>query len=469
MTECATRPIAGPAASHMANDDRESRRVGSGVLAGPVWRPSRMRVALSLAAAGVFALSGCGSTTIDDITAGSGKGWPAAHHDGRNSGTSPATGSRKVALSWTRPVGGPIAQPVSIGPDGQMFVTTDTSNCMLFSFQMLTGRKRFCSLLGPGAIWAPTLTDAVDNVYVGDDGAMNSFNYLGQPRWRTPVAGVPISAQFTPDSNVVSITQTGQIDVLSRQTGDRVTPTLQLLGDPDPLAYPDLTRPAASQGLDDCRTGGPQCPVANTSAIDPKTGRFYVTLWRPGKPTAELVALRYGNGRVEQQWTADMLTNGSATAPALSADGATIYVGDNSNRLIAVDAANGQTRWTQQLEFTPRGGISVSDNGLIIPSGDDGYLFALRDKGDHAETVWERKDLALRGTPVQTAGNTGYTVAAIGDGLNLTTFDTKSGTTIDSEVLPGAQGSTTGTSIGAEGEIVIATRIGEVFVFKPQH
>ncbi|WP_328404445.1 outer membrane protein assembly factor BamB family protein [Nocardia sp. NBC_00403] len=435
------------------------------------WRPSRLHAVASLAIVGALALAGCG-TDIDDITVGPGKGWPSAHYDGRNGGTSPVTGARKVSLSWSRPIGGPVEEAVTIGAEGQMFLTTRASSgCAIFSFQMRSGRKRFCNALGPNAISAPSVVDGATNVYVGDDGVnapagVNSFNYLGQPRWRTPVAGVPVSVQFTGDGNLLSISQSGQVDVLSRQTGARVVPTVQLLGEPDFLEYPDLVRPAAGQGLDDCRTGGPQCPVANISAVDPETGRFFLTLWKPGKPAA-LVGLRYANNKIQQEWSADLLIDGSATSPTVSADGRTVYVGDNSKHLIAVDTADGRTKWSHTLGWVPRGGISVSGDGLIIPSGDDGYLLAMRDKGDSTEIVWERKDLALRGTPVQTAGGTGYTAASIGDGLNLITFDTKTGATVDSDVLPDATGSTTGTSIGADGEIVLATRIGELFVFKP--
>lgn len=438
-----------------------------GVLATSMWRPSRIRAAAVLAAVGALALAGCG-TDVDDITVGPGKGWPAAFHDGRNGATSPVSGAKKIALSWTRPVGGPLAEAVTLGPDGQLFVTTRLPNCAIFSFQMATGRKRFCNALGPSAISAPSVVDGMTNVYVGDDSGVNAFNYLGQPRWRTPVAGTPVSAQFTGDGNLLTVTQSGQVDVLSRQTGDRVVPTAQLLGEPDFLEHPDLTWPAAGQGLDDCATGGPQCPVANISPIDTSSGRFYVTLWKPGEPTAALVALRYADGKIQQEWSAGLLERGSATSPALSADGSTVYVGDNSNRLIALDTADGRTKWVRQLAWAPRGGISVSSAGLIIPSGDDGYLIALRDKGDAVETVWERKDLALRGTPVQTADNIGYTAAAIADGLNLITFDTETGATVDSDVLPNAQGTTTGTSVGAKGEIVVATRIGEIFAFKPE-
>ncbi|MGW6728910.1 outer membrane protein assembly factor BamB family protein [Nocardia sp. NPDC055029] len=426
---------------------------------------TRTRVAASLAAAGVVALAGCG-TDVDDITVGSGKGWPAAHHDGRNGGASPVTGAESMSLSWSRPVGGPIAQPLTIGSEGQMFVTTSTGNCAIFSYQMRTGRKRFCNPLGPSTIESPTVVDSVSNVYVGDDGAVNSFNYLGQPRWRTPVAGVPVAIQFTADGKLLTVTQSGQVDVLSRQTGGREVPTLQLLGEPDFLKLPGLTRPASGDGLDDCRIGGPRCAVANTAAVDPESGRFFVTVWEPGKSVASLRGMRYADGKVAQEWSADMLTGGSATSPTLSGDGATVYVGDNSGRLIAVNTEDGSTRWTHALGWTPSRGISLVDD-LIIPAGDDGYLMALHDRGDRAELAWERKDLALRGTPAQTSGGIGYTVAAIGAGLSLITFDTTTGNTVDSDVLPAATGTTTGTSVGPEGEVVVATRLGEIFAFTP--
>lgn len=428
--------------------------------------PTRLG-ALALAAAGMLALSACGSTTVDDIKVGSGQGWPQAFHDARNSAASSVSGSRALTLNWARPVGGPIAAPVTIGPEGQIFVTTRTTSCNIFSFLMPTGRKRFCNPMGPSAIQAGAAVDGTTNIYVGEDGGLNSFNALGQPRWRTPAAGVPISVQFTGDGNVLSVTQFGQVDVLSRQTGDRKVSTLQLLGEPDFIKYPNLNRPPDNEGLDDCLTGGPQCPVANVSAVDEKSGRFYLTLWRPGVGTADLIALTYDGKEVRQEWQAQMLSGGSATSPTLSSDGSTLYVGDNNNRLIAVDASDGRTKWVHDLGFPARGAVSAAD-GLLIPAGDEGHLMALRDKGDSVEIAWERKDLALRGRPVQTSGGTGYTVAPIGDGLTLVTFDTRTGATVDSDELPGAEGTTAGTSIGPEGEVVVATRIGELFVYKPE-
>lgn len=428
-----------------------------------------------LALAGLVAV-GCGTGGLDNTSVGPGKGWPTAFHDAHNSATSPVTGSRQLILSWSRPIGGPVVNPTTVGADGQMFLTTTIdSDCVgnpghngaIFSFQILSGRKRFCNQLGAGARATASAVDGATNVYLGDDGGVDSFTALGQPRWRTPVAGVPVSAQFTGDGKVLTVTQLGQIDVLERQTGDRGVPTVQLLGEPDYLAHPDLPRPPDNQGLDDCATGGPRCPVANVSAVDQRTGRFYVTLWRPGTAVASLVALRYADREVRQDWSRDLLTKGSATSPALSADGTTVYLGDNDGQLIAVDAADGHPKWQRPLGFSPRGSISC-DNGLLIPGGDEGHLIAVRDRGTTADIAWDRPDLPLRGRPAQAAGHTGYTVAAAGDVLELVTFDTRDGTTVASDVLPGAKGSTAGIAIGDRGEVVVTTHLGEVYAFKPQ-
>lgn len=434
------------------------------------------RATAALGALGMLVLSGCGSTTLDDIKVGPGKGWPAAYHDARNSGASPVTGSRHLIPSWTRPLGGPAAASTLIGPGGQLFVTTRMpGDCVgkpgtvgaMYAFQMPTGRKRFCNPMGPDAIAAGSAVDGLDNVYVGDNGALTSFNALGQPRWRTPVAGVPVSVQFTSDGDVLSVTQSGQVDVVDRQTGDLRSATFQALGEPDFLTQPGLPRPPDGKGIGDCVTGGPQCPVANVSAIEKDSGRFYLTVRRPGEPMTSLVALRYADKQIRQEWSADILAEGSGTAPTLAADGKTVYVGDNSGRLLAVDATDGRTKWTQPLGFSPRGAVSEQD-GLLIPGGDDGHLLALRDEGDAARIAWERKDLQLRGRPVQTAGDTGYVVAPMGETLSLVTFQPSDGTTVASAELPGAQGSAVGTAVSAKGDVIVTTRIGELFAFKPE-
>ncbi|KAA0024380.1 outer membrane protein assembly factor BamB family protein [Antrihabitans cavernicola] len=420
----------------------------------------------------VLAACGAGDSDSDILSAG---GWPGMHSDGHNSDTSTVTGSRDLSMAWSRPIGSPVATYATIAASGQLFVTTKSNGgCNLFSFQMDNGRKRFCAVLGPGAAASTPIVDGATNIYVGDDGGMNSFNEHGQLRWRTQLVGTPISAQFTGDGNVLSVSQLGEVDVFSRQTGDRIVPPFSLMPPPDYLADPNLPVAPDGQGLNECFAGTAGCPVANTPAIDPATGKFFITVWRTGAATASLVGLTYTRGdnpTITQNWSSDILPGGSASSPSLSHDGKTVYVTDNQGHLLAVDAASGKTKWSYDLGFTPLGSSSVSADGLIIPSGGkDAHLIALRDTGDKAEVAWERMDLVQLGVPAQAAGSTGYTVVRSGAGDNpdlaMLTFDTTSGATVDQDVLPDAKGFTVGTSIGPKGEVVTPTLIGELFVLK---
>lgn len=425
--------------------------------------------AVTLTAASTLAITGCGADpgVIEMYSAG----WPAAHGDARNSDTSPVTGSRSTELAWSRPLLAPTSTSASIAPNGQIAATTHSSEgCNLWSFQMETGRKRWCTRLGPGVAFSTPLVDRHTNIYVGEDGAMTSFNDLGQLRWRTIVSGTPLSAQFTGDGNVLIVTQVGVVSVLSPQTGKAVVPSYQLVPAPTVDQGQDVPLPAPGLGLDQCVTGSPACPVGSVPAIDLESGRIHLEVWRPGRSQPDLVALRYHDGTLTEEWSSDAIPGGGVSSPVLSADGSTLYVTDRRGSLWAVDATTGRPRWQHDLGYVAVGGPSVSSDGTIVPAAGDGtgHLMALRDDGDHAEILWERPDLRQRGIPVQTAGGTGYTVVSgADDGLTAVTFDTTSGDTVDQDPLPNARGVAAGTSIGPDGEVLVSTLMGELFVLKP--
>lgn len=427
---------------------------------------------LTLAAISAVAVSGCSSEPqVDDIF--SAGGWPGIHADARNSDTSPVTGSRDISLAWSRPIGGPVAAYASVAANGQIFLTSRTEKgCNLFSFQIESGRKRWCRQLNPGVVASTPVVDGAANVYVGESGAMNSFNEHGQLRWRTPVVGTPLSAQFTGDGHLLFITQLGQINVLDTQTGQKVVAPYDLI--PPPSATDGAAGVAVlpdDKGLNTCFFGSSECPVANTPAIDLESGKFYFTFFAPGAPVAELVAMKYSGGddpAITQEWSSDTLPGGSAASPDLSADGSVVYTNDNEGKLWAVDAETGDPRWSYDIGFAAAGSPSTSAEGILIPAGGaGGHLLALQDNGDQAELLWERKDLLQLGVPAQTEGSTGYTVVREGaDGLALITFDTSTGETLDQDTLPGATGFTVGTSIGPKGEVLTPTLIGELFVLR---
>jgi outer membrane protein assembly factor BamB len=426
---------------------------------------------LALATISAVVLSGCGGGAhVDDIF--SAGGWPGMHADARNSDTSPVTGSRDISLAWSRPLGGPVANYASVAASGQIFLTARTEKgCNLFSFQMESGRKRWCRQLAPGVVASTPVVDGAANVYVGENGAMNSFNEHGQLRWRTPVVGTPLSAQFTGDGNLLFITQLGQISVLDPQTGQKVVASYDLIPPPSVADGANVDILPDDKGLSGCFFGSPDCPVANMPAIDLASGTFYFTFYAPGATEADLVAMKYSGGdnpTISQEWSSDTLPGGSASSADLSADGSVVYINDNWGTVWAIDAATGDPKWSYDIGYAAAGSPSTSADGLIIPAGGlDGHLLALQDKGDHAELAWERRDILHLGVPAQTAGSTGYSVIREGvDGLAALTFDTSTGETLDQDTLPGAKGFTVGTSIGPEGEVLTPTLLGELFVLR---
>lgn len=426
---------------------------------------------VSLTAVAALTLAACGGEPqVQDIFAAG--GWPGAHADARNSNTSTVTGPQSPSFTWSRPLLSPTTSGPTVAASGQIFVTTHAENgCNLYSFEMDSGRKRWCNRLAPAVAASTPVVDAATNVYVGEDGAMNSFTENGQLRWRTIVSGTPLSAQFTGDGNLLFVTQFGVVTVLNPQNGREVVPSHQLIPAPTAAEGQNLLLPPADLGLDQCAFGAPECPVPAGPAIDLASGNFYLTLRLPDHDRASVVAMRYADGALTGLWSADVLDGGTSSSPSLSADGTTVYAGDNQGTLWALDAATGQVRWNQSLGYPAAGTPSVSADGLIIPApGEGGHLLALRDEGDHAEVAWERGDVAPVGASAQAGGAVGYTEVREGPDASaptaLLTFDTGTGETLDQDTLPGGSGPTTGTAIGPDGEVLTTTVIGELFVLR---
>ena len=112
--------------------------------------------------------------------------------------------------------------------------------------------------------------------------------------------------------------------------------------------------------------------------------------------------------------------------------------------------------------------MTVSPDGLIIPTGVLGApLTLLRDRGDRAEQVWQRKDLAAVSLSTLTSSTSVWTVVRSEDqkSLSLVEVDTANGNTKRTLAMPGATGFATGVAVSASGQIATATNIGEVFFF----
>lgn len=409
-----------------------------------------------------------GGGTIDAFAPGA---WPTAHGDARNSNTTGHSGLSDGALDWSRPLGGTVVSPTSIAASGQMFVSTTTeAGCNLFSFDIDSGRKRWCNRVGPSVATATPLVDSVANTYVGDDGGFSSFNEHGQLRWRTPTYGVPRSAQFLGDGSVLAVTQLGQLNILDTQTGRSTVPIHDLVPPPEFLESPDTEFLPPDTGLADCARGGEECAVAAPPAVDLEASNIYLVLWRPGAIAPQLVSLHYdaeATPAVTELWSSELLPAAVTSSPVLSNDGNTVYFADVDGRLSAYNAADGSSKWTYGAGLGASSTPSVSADDSIVPAGGDGAVQSVRDDGDHASPVWQRDDLRQLGIPVQTADGTVLVITGRGDELLLSSLDAVSGETISDRPLPEATGFTVGTSVGPDGQIVTSTYLGEIFTYAP--
>lgn len=426
--------------------------------------------AATLATVAALTLTACGGSenTVDAFAPGA---WPTSYGDARNNNTTEHSGLSEGALDWSRALGGTVVSPTSIAASGQMFVSTNTeAGCNLFSFEIDSGRKRWCNRVGPSVATATPLVDSVANIYIGDDGGFSSFNEHGQLRWRTPTYGVPRSAQFLGDGSVLAVTQFGQINILDTQTGLSTVPIHDLVSPPAFLESPDTDFLPPATGLDDCARGGEECPVAAQPAVDLESSNIYLVLWRPGAIAPQLVSLHFdatATPAVTERWSSELLPAAVTSSPVLSDDGNTVYFADVDGRLSAYNAADGSPKWTYGVGLGASSTPSVSAGGTIVPAGGERTVRALRDDGDHASPVWERDDLRQLGIPVQTADGTVLAVTGRGDELVLSSLDAGSGATISDRPLPGATGFTVGTSVGPDGQVVTSTYLGEIFTYAP--
>jgi outer membrane protein assembly factor BamB len=410
-----------------------------------------VRIAAAVVAVG--ALAGCGAY---------GRGWSAVHADAGNSDYSRIPGPPDVALAWEHVFPGRINLGPTSDPDGRLYVTTGTDDCPLHALDVRTGAElwcsgevdRFASLSGP-------LVDRQRRVFVADSEAMHAFDAEGNLLWETPIVGVPLSAQFTSRGRVVFVTNVGVVYVLARATGRPVVPPYELV----PGAVFDPAKVNA------CALGTADCPVANTPAIDLRTDVLYTTFWPPGADQASLIALEIREARrpsVTLLWTNDSLPGGSASSPDLSFDGRRAYVNDNAGSLHALSAKTGREIWSLPIGYAPFGSPSTSPAGLIMPAGGGGAgLVAVQDEGDHAAVAWRRDDLVNRGIPTQSAGGRSYAVVrSTGFANDLVVVDVRTGDVLDREPVPGPSIFTVGTTVAADGTVLVPTITGRLSAYR---
>lgn len=367
-----------------------------------------------------------------------------------------------LALSWSRPTGGPITSPLTISNQSNVSVTASTaSGCNWMVLDQRAGRLNFCKRMRPGIEVQSPLIDQFDQPYVGEETTFLGWTAGGTIRWRMPVIGVPTSAKFAAPSVVLVATTQGQVLLLNTQDATFAAPEVRLRPDADP--------DNALAGFGDCVTSGPRCGIPAPPAVDVEAQRAYLNFWPQGAIASQLRALDYreadGKRQVREAWHAEI--PGGVIGPAtVSADGKTVYAFSRIGRLVALHADTGRPKWTYDYGDPGFATLTATPDGHLIPAGPlGGPLRMLVDRGDRAEQVWSRDDLKTAGLSTLTAAGTAWAVVRAGDGLALTEISAAEGKTLRTLPLPDAKGFTTGIAVSPKGQIAVATNIGKVYFF----
>jgi len=411
------------------------------------------------------ALAGCGNTD-SWVEAHAADGWPAQYGDAGNTSYTGLAGADALELEWTRSVKGELGSAVVLGSNQYLAVNAQTpAGCSLMVWETDNhGRQRWCTRLWQGGGFSSPLFDGFDNLYVGQPGLMMSFPTTQWFRWRRPVIGTPTTARILAPDHLLVVTHLGQVLVFDAHRGTMVGTPLDLVAGVNPTD--------SQRGLADCQPARPRCPVAAAPAFAAPTDIVVVPVWQPGAPASVLVGLKYNakqNPVLSEIWTSDAVKAGVMASPVASADGSTIYVNGRDNKLWALYASDGKPKWSTPLRFLSQTPPSVSADGLIIAGGGpDTKLAAIRDRGDHADVMWTRDDVAPLTTSSQAGTHVAYTVVPDGDnGQALLVFDPADGHTVNSYPLPEATGWPVGVSVGHDRRVVTATSTGQVYGFEP--
>lgn len=431
--------------------------------AGRVSGVVRVAVGLATAAITTAALVSCSDGHID-VRSMPAPGWSSYGGNDANSNFAYPSIPDDLALSWTRPTGGPVTAPLTVSGTSNVGVTASTENgCNLMVLDPNSGRKNFCKRMREGVQVNSLLVDQYDQPFIGEETTFLGFNAGGAIRWRMPVIGVPLSAKFAGPGVVLMTTTQGQVLLLDAQTSDFAAPEVRL--------RPDVHPEDAMYGFGDCISNGPRCAIPAPPAVDESAQRFYLNFWPQGAIASQIRAMDYspvdGKAAVREAWHADI--PGGVIGPAtLSADGKTVYTFSRLGKLYALHADSGKVKWSFDNGGYGFGTMTVSPNGDIIPTGVIGApLKLIRDRGDHAEQVWQRDDLHTVSLSTLTEAGTAWTVVRDPgkDTLSLTEVSAADGKTKRTLALPESVGFATGVSVSPKGQVAVATNIGKVYFF----
>lgn len=390
--------------------------------------------------------------------------WRNLHADTRNSDEVAVVLSPEFSAGW-------VAEPAMWNASGVVFDRDSNvyfaplfphENVVLVGLDGKTG-DRLWAIPGKGnrvGAGAPMVLDDPDRpgeeiVYLGLQDRAVAVRTSGEVVW-----DVPTGLSRTPENSLsifginylaradalVAVAADGSIYVLDRKTGEQlleapvVLPgapgvagtlsselTPELSAEVGALVAPFLNLPPE---LDFEKVlhiiFGEGVVVANFFAIDADTGAIYFAATAPDEAdgvrdgVAETGAvyrmdLVRKDGKITLQETCRAtFRGGSASTPALRADGARLYVADAEGKVLALDSDCRQL-WEVDTGEQVHGSIAVSGDKGELYASSSGAITKILDRGESAEIVWQTRPDAYDLGPMQESINVQMlTIAANG-------------------------------------------------------
>jgi outer membrane protein assembly factor BamB len=314
---------------------------------------------------------------------------------------------------------------------------------ILISLNPDDGSRRWAITGVPTALCAPLILDDPDNpgeqiIYLGSydravavkpdaDANLDKVVESGEMVWdvatgltATPGEAPPVyGLNYDPTTDtLIGLAEDNHIYVLDRKSGSLLLsspyslPNIAPSPANDPIDIPEflgkrleqvakpLVGEMSYEDIFDTALGNRRM-VANFFSVDPHTGKLWVAATAPdGEDGAEdgvselgalycLKLVSTGGGLL----TVDNLfhtsfVGGTASTPALSADGQRVYVGDNFGKLLAIDASDGSIIWELDVGQQIVGSISVASDNRELYCPTATTIIKVIDNGTSATESW---------------------------------------------------------------------------------
>lgn len=331
-----------------------------------------------------------------------GGSWATDHRDGRNSDWADCEiNGLGWALAWTTRIEEHTnyVYPI-VAPDGTIWLTInfDTppapDTIYMYGLDGETGEIKRELGVADGynftISYNPPTVDANGNLYLtqekeraegtacrfGDEEASQgalcadliALDSNGDELWRADIDGSSLGLQLTSDGNIVFQTWRGTIYVVDRAPGIPAAQRVISATNSFPIAaetLPDDLTPGARICIGIGK--GVECISGNIIAVHPDTDAIYNTVqgWVRGTEGSFVQRWTYDAASdtvaLDEAWNTNApLTEGSASSPDVSFDGASIFVTDFGNNVFALDATTGDSLAQTTIGYSPGGSAGTA-------------------------------------------------------------------------------------------------------------